>query len=71
MDIEFEVVSWSIEVTMAAWRLSELGWDRLLAISQRLQILGFIFRSRTPTFVKIAPGPFYQLSQFLMFYYQN
>ena len=42
-----------------------------LALSEQLSLLGFIFRSPTPTFVKIATGPFYQLLHFLIFYYQN
>jgi len=44
---------------------------KLLALSQCLQILGFIFRSHPPTFVKITPGRFYQLSHFLMYLIKN
>lgn len=40
---------------------------RLLALSERLQFLGFIFRSPTPTFVKITSGQIYQLPHFLIF----
>ncbi len=43
---------------------------RTLAISQRLQILGFIFRSDPPTFVGLASDRFYQLSHFLMVLHQ-
>jgi len=38
-----------------------------LALSERLQLLGFIFRSHPPTFGKITPGGFYQLFQSLSF----
>jgi len=42
-----------------------------VALSERLRHLGFIFRSPPPTFVKIVPGPFYQLSHFWMLFIEN
>jgi len=41
-----------------------------LALSCCLPVLGIAFRSPPPTFVKITPGRFYQLSHFLLFDYQ-
>jgi len=42
-----------------------------LALSERLRHLGFRFRSPPPTFVRIVPCPFYQLSHFLMLFIKN
>ncbi len=38
----------------------------VLALSQRLLVLGFIFRFLPSTFVKITSGRFYRLSHFLV-----
>jgi len=37
-----------------------------LALSQRLLVLGLIFRAHPPTFARITPGRFYQLLHFLV-----
>jgi hypothetical protein len=37
-----------------------------LALSQRLLVLGLIFRAHPPTFARITPGRFYQVLHFLV-----